>query len=194
VRIWKAKASDKLGVITARERAAMEYRESLKERWKVDSEVNKVTRLVLYSFGPLYWLTFINLFTQHSPSSKISPPNFKTQTNNVGSSTGQRGEEKKTHAGRRSQSETGEEEVGYCGTELKYSFRGYFIWYFFYQYVGSMKSSSLKLEKSLLPEVPCATKNYMSELLVLVVQVIGLQESGLRPALVLSPVQEYVST
>ena len=47
MRIWKAKASDKLGVITARERAAMEYRESLKERWKVDSEVNKVTRSVL---------------------------------------------------------------------------------------------------------------------------------------------------
>ena len=56
VRIWKAKASDKLGVITARERAAMEYRESLKERWKVDSEVNKVTRSVLYSYGPLYSL------------------------------------------------------------------------------------------------------------------------------------------
>lgn len=44
VRIWKAKASDKLGVITARERAAMEYRESLKNRWKVDSEVSRVTR------------------------------------------------------------------------------------------------------------------------------------------------------
>ncbi|KAF8802147.1 WD40 repeat-like protein [Phlegmacium glaucopus] len=44
VRIWKAKASDKLGVITARERAAMEYRDSLKERWKVDSEVNRITR------------------------------------------------------------------------------------------------------------------------------------------------------
>ncbi|KAF9648307.1 WD40 repeat-like protein [Thelephora ganbajun] len=44
VRIWKAKASDKLGVIDARERAAMEYRDSLKERWKVDAEVGKVTR------------------------------------------------------------------------------------------------------------------------------------------------------
>ena len=124
VRIWKAKASDKLGVITARERAAMEYRESLKERWKVDSEVNKVTRLVLYSY---IGLSFLQLFTQHSPSPKISPPNFKTQTNNVGGSTGQRGEEKKTHPGRRSQSETGEEKVGYCGTELKYSFRVFFI-------------------------------------------------------------------
>lgn len=44
VRIWKAKASDKLGIITARERAAMEYRDSLKERWRVDSEVSRVAR------------------------------------------------------------------------------------------------------------------------------------------------------
>ncbi|KAH0582830.1 DDB1- and CUL4-associated factor 13 [Termitomyces sp. J132] len=44
VRIWKAKASEKLGIITARERAAIEYRDSLKDRWKMDSEVNKVTR------------------------------------------------------------------------------------------------------------------------------------------------------
>lgn len=58
VRIWKAKASEKLGVITARERAAIEYRESLKERWKVDSEVNRVTRLVLCSFGPYVHLLF----------------------------------------------------------------------------------------------------------------------------------------
>lgn len=44
VRIWKAKASDKLGVIDTRERAAMEYRDSLKERWKMDAEVGKVSR------------------------------------------------------------------------------------------------------------------------------------------------------
>lgn len=44
VRIWKAKASDKLGVIDARERAAMEYRETLRERWKMDSHVGKVSR------------------------------------------------------------------------------------------------------------------------------------------------------
>jgi len=47
VRIWKAKASDKLGVITARERAAIEYRNSLKERWRVDSEVDRVARFVV---------------------------------------------------------------------------------------------------------------------------------------------------
>ncbi|KAF8074957.1 WD40 repeat-like protein [Lyophyllum atratum] len=44
VRIWKAKASDKLGVITARERAAIEYRDSLKDRWKMDTQVGKVAR------------------------------------------------------------------------------------------------------------------------------------------------------
>ncbi|KAF8128665.1 WD40 repeat-like protein [Boletus edulis] len=44
VRIWKVKASDKLGIITARERAAIEYRESLKERWKHDQEVGKISR------------------------------------------------------------------------------------------------------------------------------------------------------
>lgn len=50
VRIWKAKASDKLGIITARERAAMEYRESLKERWKMDAQVGKVARSVFCFF------------------------------------------------------------------------------------------------------------------------------------------------
>jgi WD repeat and SOF domain-containing protein 1 len=58
VRIWKAKASDKLGIITARERAAMEYRESLKERWGVDAEVNRVMRyapnLVSFSLTHTY--------------------------------------------------------------------------------------------------------------------------------------------
>ncbi|EPT01980.1 hypothetical protein FOMPIDRAFT_1144267 [Fomitopsis schrenkii] len=44
VRVWKARAAEKLGVVTARERAAMEYRESLKQRWKMDTEVGKVQR------------------------------------------------------------------------------------------------------------------------------------------------------
>ncbi|KAF8548294.1 WD40 repeat-like protein [Imleria badia] len=45
VRVWKAKASEKLGIITARERAAIEYRESLKDRWKHDQEVGKISRM-----------------------------------------------------------------------------------------------------------------------------------------------------
>ncbi|KXN89697.1 DDB1- and CUL4-associated factor 13, partial [Leucoagaricus sp. SymC.cos] len=44
VRVWKAKASEKLGVVTARERAAIEYRNKLKERWSVDSEVSRISR------------------------------------------------------------------------------------------------------------------------------------------------------
>lgn len=52
VRIWKAKASDKLGVVTARERAAMEYRESLKDRWKMDAQVGKVARCVVPFISP----------------------------------------------------------------------------------------------------------------------------------------------
>lgn len=44
VRVWKAKASEKLGVVTARERAAIEYRSKIKERWSVDSEVARISR------------------------------------------------------------------------------------------------------------------------------------------------------
>ncbi|KAH8833746.1 WD40 repeat-like protein [Flagelloscypha sp. PMI_526] len=44
VRIWKASASEKLGVVTARERAAIEYRTALREKWKMDREVGKISR------------------------------------------------------------------------------------------------------------------------------------------------------
>jgi len=56
VRIWKAKASDKLGIVTARERAAMEYRESLKERWKVDTEINRVMRYIFFLNSVVFFL------------------------------------------------------------------------------------------------------------------------------------------
>jgi hypothetical protein len=44
VRVWKANASEKLGIVTARERSAIEYRNALKERWKMDAEIGKVQR------------------------------------------------------------------------------------------------------------------------------------------------------
>ena len=44
VRLWKAHASSKLGVLTTREKSAMEYREALRERWKVDTEISKISR------------------------------------------------------------------------------------------------------------------------------------------------------
>lgn len=53
VRIWKAKAHEKLGIVTARERAAIEYRDSLKDKWKMDTQVNKVSRYALIPQVPL---------------------------------------------------------------------------------------------------------------------------------------------
>jgi WD repeat and SOF domain-containing protein 1 len=44
VRIWKARADEKLGVVTARERAAIEYRAALQQRWRHDAQVSKVSR------------------------------------------------------------------------------------------------------------------------------------------------------
>ncbi|KDQ06192.1 hypothetical protein BOTBODRAFT_121821, partial [Botryobasidium botryosum FD-172 SS1] len=44
VRIWKARASEKLGVVDGREKASKQYRDKLRERWKFDPEVGKVER------------------------------------------------------------------------------------------------------------------------------------------------------
>ena len=60
VRVWKANASEKLGIVTARERSAIEYRNALKERWKMDTEIGKVQRYVhgcLIDPAVLYTLT-----------------------------------------------------------------------------------------------------------------------------------------
>lgn len=44
MRIWKARAAEKLGVVNTREKAAMEYRDALRERWKMDTDIAKVAR------------------------------------------------------------------------------------------------------------------------------------------------------
>ena len=80
VRVWKSNASEKLGIITARERAAIEYRDTLKERWKMDTQIGKVQRCVCEpSVAPLRsFLTRISIaeagtsrsrFTRLRPSS-----------------------------------------------------------------------------------------------------------------------------
>lgn len=51
VRMWKANASEKLGIVTARERSAIEYRDALKDRWKMDAEIGKVQRYVVTWVG-----------------------------------------------------------------------------------------------------------------------------------------------
>lgn len=42
VRIWKAKASQKLGPVSSKERAAMEYRQKLVEQWKTSKDVRRI--------------------------------------------------------------------------------------------------------------------------------------------------------
>jgi WD repeat and SOF domain-containing protein 1 len=44
IRLWKARADAKLGIITSRERAAMEYRDKLRERWRHDGAIGRVER------------------------------------------------------------------------------------------------------------------------------------------------------
>ena len=44
VRIWKARSTDRLGVVDGRERAAREYRDKLRERWGADAEVGRIER------------------------------------------------------------------------------------------------------------------------------------------------------
>lgn len=44
VRIWKSKASQKLGTMSSKELGKMEYRDQLREKWKDVGDVNKVER------------------------------------------------------------------------------------------------------------------------------------------------------
>ena len=47
VRLWKANAHERLGVLDTREKNALEYREALKQRWKHDDDIGKILRYVL---------------------------------------------------------------------------------------------------------------------------------------------------
>lgn len=71
VRIWKAKAHEKLGILDSRERAAIEYRESLKQKWKADAQVSKVSRYVskssFISIICLILYCFVSYRTRHLP-------------------------------------------------------------------------------------------------------------------------------
>lgn len=44
VRIWKARASERLGYVHKREEAVRLYRDQLRERWKQDPDVGRITR------------------------------------------------------------------------------------------------------------------------------------------------------
>ena len=82
VRMWKARASEKLGIIDTRERAAMEYRDSLKERWKFDKEVGKISR---YVSPPQYSVNDgLTHAWQNSSHSEAGPQGRAAQTHDAG--------------------------------------------------------------------------------------------------------------
>ena len=90
VRIWKAHASDKLGIITARERAAIEYRETLKSRWKADAEINKIARYVsLPSLILLSLSRFLTLCTRLYLALHVELATYRSQYTRPRSSSGQ---------------------------------------------------------------------------------------------------------
>lgn len=47
LRIWKARASDKLGVVDKREQVQREYRDGLREKWGTVADVAKIERCVV---------------------------------------------------------------------------------------------------------------------------------------------------
>ena len=103
VRIWKARASDKLGIVTARERAAMEYRDSLKERWKMDAQVGKVSRCVPVSLpGPtrfsLVYARNSNRYIFSLPETDIYP-NLSIRLQNSSGRCWKHGESRKSGGG-----------------------------------------------------------------------------------------------
>lgn len=120
VRIWKAKAHDKLGVITARERAALEYRESLKQRWKSDAQVGKISR-----YAYCYSLLHITHIPKGSASAQVGVQSVQAQTYSSGGSARQGGAQEETHASRREQSKTRAEKGGYCRANLVMLFCDY---------------------------------------------------------------------
>lgn len=111
VRIWKAHAAEKLGVVTARERAAIEYRESLKKRWAVDNTVGKVLRFVFFIISvSLEDDRNSNLYRQNTPPPKASASSVNAQAHYAGRETCKRRSSPRAHEVGGEQTESGEEE------------------------------------------------------------------------------------
>ncbi|KAI0306272.1 WD40-repeat-containing domain protein [Multifurca ochricompacta] len=81
VRVWKADASEKLGVITARERSAIEYRNALKERWKMDFEIGKLD--ILTSLKNRFRMSLLPVFVPRFNMLLVIPIQENTVTVNA---------------------------------------------------------------------------------------------------------------
>lgn len=116
VRMWKARASEKLGVIDARERAAIEYRDSLKERWRFDPEVNKISRYV-----PILYCSNILIYTcdvKHPSRAEARIQGCSTQAHYAGSTPGQGGAQTQAHSRRRQQAKGRAQKGGHCRADI----------------------------------------------------------------------------
>lgn len=122
VRIWKAKASDKLGVVTARERAAMEYRDGLRERWKMDAEVGRVSRCVV-TYPRSILLSPNNV--QGTAYPKASTSRSSTQADHAGCKKSQGGAQKKTHQGWGEQAKSRTKKGCACRTDMMFAYYHY---------------------------------------------------------------------
>lgn len=116
VRVWKARASEKLGVIDARERAAIEYRDSLKERWRFDPEVNRISR-----YAPVLYRSNILIYTsdmKHPSRAKARTQGCSTQAHHAGSASGQRGSQTQAHSCWGQQAEGRAQKGCYCRADI----------------------------------------------------------------------------
>jgi hypothetical protein len=106
-------------IATARERSAIEYRNVLKERWKMDAEIGKVQRYVhsrlidpavLYGFTNM--IDDIGVGIYRNPCTRLGSLNGRCKR--------QGGAAAAAYARGREQTQGGTEESGHRGTELKY--------------------------------------------------------------------------
>lgn len=115
VRIWKAHAAEKLGIVEGRERASREYRATLREKWKYDPEVAKVERCVTFSPPYLHpplimYRSFLLFVSQAKTSTQISVCDGQAQTYNARCAQGQGGAPTHALSCWREQAQGGEEE------------------------------------------------------------------------------------
>ena len=102
LRIWKARASEKLGTVDKREMARKEYRDGLREKWGSVAEVAKLERCVLIDLAPFSTQSFANL------TFLIPLPNLQAT---IPSQTYSQRRETPSHDARRSRKE-GREQAG----------------------------------------------------------------------------------
>ena len=109
------------GIVTARERSAIEYRNVLKERWKMDAEIGKVQRYVHSCLiGPallvLFQLTWS--MVQKSAFTETSIQGWAAETDDGRGRPGQGGAAATAYARGREQAQGGTKESGDRGTKL----------------------------------------------------------------------------